>query len=268
MAQQAAQTPGTGAGRERPKTLQEAIERAAQLAARVPAGRRAGSTGRPPTSSRCSSRRCPGMTIDQFVRERIFQPLGMRDTYYNIPQREGESRVAAVYRPGSRRQDHAAAQAGVPRADHVFSRRGRTERHGRRLLPLQPDAAERRRVRRPAAARTDDRRHDVLEPHRRGQAGLHPRRRLRLRPRRRRPHRSGRSRPTRCRSAPGRGAAPTARCSRSTRRRTSIAAPDGPAQPVQRGRNIRPQFSNVVSQAIVDSLADQKPTVMGYATPH
>jgi CubicO group peptidase (beta-lactamase class C family) len=30
---------------------------------------------------------------------------------------------------------------------------------------------------------------------------------------------------------------------------------------------IRPKFSVVVSQAIVDSLADQKPRVMGYDTP-
>ena len=30
---------------------------------------------------------------------------------------------------------------------------------------------------------------------------------------------------------------------------------------------IRPRFSNVVSQAIVDSLADQRPRVMGYDTP-
>ena len=32
--------------------------------------------------------------------------------------------------------------------------------------------------------------------------------------------------------------------------------------------NIRPMFSNVVTQAVVDSLADQKPRIMGYATPH
>jgi CubicO group peptidase (beta-lactamase class C family) len=42
-----------------------------------------------------------GVTIDQFVRERIFQPLGMRDTYYNVP-REKVSRVAAVYRATAR----------------------------------------------------------------------------------------------------------------------------------------------------------------------
>ncbi len=32
--------------------------------------------------------------------------------------------------------------------------------------------------------------------------------------------------------------------------------------------NIRPRFSNVVTQAVTDSLADQHPTVLGYATPH
>jgi len=32
--------------------------------------------------------------------------------------------------------------------------------------------------------------------------------------------------------------------------------------------NIRQRFTNVVSQAVVDSVADQKPTVRGYAIPH
>ena len=32
--------------------------------------------------------------------------------------------------------------------------------------------------------------------------------------------------------------------------------------------NIRPMFSNVVSQAVIDSLADQKPKIMGRPTPH
>ena len=32
--------------------------------------------------------------------------------------------------------------------------------------------------------------------------------------------------------------------------------------------NIRPMFSNVVTQAVVDSLADQRPRIMGHATPH
>ena len=32
--------------------------------------------------------------------------------------------------------------------------------------------------------------------------------------------------------------------------------------------DIRPRFSNVVTQAVVDSFADQDPKIMGYATPH
>ncbi len=39
-----------------------------------------------------------GMTIDVFLKERIFEPLGMPDTFYNIP-RDKVDRVAAVYRP-------------------------------------------------------------------------------------------------------------------------------------------------------------------------
>ena len=38
-----------------------------------------------------------GRGIDEFLRERIFEPLGMHDTFYNVP-REKVDRVAAVYR--------------------------------------------------------------------------------------------------------------------------------------------------------------------------
>ena len=40
-----------------------------------------------------------GMPIDVFLKERIFEPLGMEDTFYNVP-REKVARVAAVYRGG------------------------------------------------------------------------------------------------------------------------------------------------------------------------
>ena len=40
-----------------------------------------------------------GMPIDAFLKERIFEPLGMEDTFYNVP-REKVDRVAAVYRGG------------------------------------------------------------------------------------------------------------------------------------------------------------------------
>jgi CubicO group peptidase (beta-lactamase class C family) len=39
-----------------------------------------------------------GVPLDQFLQKRIFDPLGMRDTHYNVP-REKVNRVAAVYRP-------------------------------------------------------------------------------------------------------------------------------------------------------------------------
>ena len=39
-----------------------------------------------------------GQTLDVFLRERIFDPLGMPDTHYNVP-REKVDRVAAIYRP-------------------------------------------------------------------------------------------------------------------------------------------------------------------------
>jgi len=40
-----------------------------------------------------------GQSIDQFLRQRIFQPLGMQDTFYNVPRAKVD-RVAARYTPG------------------------------------------------------------------------------------------------------------------------------------------------------------------------
>ena len=39
-----------------------------------------------------------GMTINEYLRERIFRPLGMKDTHYNVPKTK-EDRLAAVYAP-------------------------------------------------------------------------------------------------------------------------------------------------------------------------
>jgi CubicO group peptidase (beta-lactamase class C family) len=51
-----------------------------------------------------------GKTIDEFIRDRILKPLGMRDTHYNIP-RDKVSRVARVYRW---RGDSGIAPLGRP----------------------------------------------------------------------------------------------------------------------------------------------------------
>jgi CubicO group peptidase (beta-lactamase class C family) len=81
----------------RPKTVAEAIERAAPL----PLNFQPGSQWQYGSSTDFVAvlvEKMTNMTIDQFLRERMFQPLGMRDTYYNIP-REKVGRVATVYRP-------------------------------------------------------------------------------------------------------------------------------------------------------------------------
>lgn len=85
-------------GQTRPKTLQEAIERAAPLPLNFQPGTK-WEYGSSTDFVAVLVEKMSGMTIDQFTRERIFQPLGMRDTSYNIP-REKVNRVAAVYRPG------------------------------------------------------------------------------------------------------------------------------------------------------------------------
>jgi CubicO group peptidase (beta-lactamase class C family) len=97
LAQQAAPTAAGAAGRERPKTLAEAIERAANYPLAFQPGER-WQYGSSTDYVAVLVEKMSGMTIDQFVRERIFQPLGMTDTSYNIP-REKVDRVAAVYRP-------------------------------------------------------------------------------------------------------------------------------------------------------------------------
>lgn len=51
--------------------------------------------------------RLSGVSLDEFFRERIFKPLGMRDTYFYVPSDESD-RLAAVY---------AAGADGIRRAD-------------------------------------------------------------------------------------------------------------------------------------------------------
>jgi len=43
--------------------------------------------------------RISGQNMDDFLRERIFEPLGMYDTYYNVPESK-VGRTVAVYSPG------------------------------------------------------------------------------------------------------------------------------------------------------------------------
>jgi CubicO group peptidase (beta-lactamase class C family) len=89
---------GAGQGSRRPATLAEAIERAAPLPLNFQPGTR-WQYGSSTDFVAILVEKMSGVTIDQFLRDRIFQPLGMVDTHYNLP-REKVARLAAVYRPG------------------------------------------------------------------------------------------------------------------------------------------------------------------------
>ncbi len=94
--QAVAQAAGAGAP-ARPRTLAEAIDRAAGSPLAFQPGDR-WQYGSSTDFVAILVEKIAGMSIDEFTRTRIFQPLGMRDTYYNIP-RDKMNRVAAVYRP-------------------------------------------------------------------------------------------------------------------------------------------------------------------------
>ena len=84
-------------GEARPKTLLEAIERAVPVPLAFQPGDR-WQYGSSTDYVAALVEKISGMNVDQFLRQRIFEPLGIRDTYYNIP-REKVNRVAAIYKP-------------------------------------------------------------------------------------------------------------------------------------------------------------------------
>jgi CubicO group peptidase (beta-lactamase class C family) len=61
-----------------------------------------------------------GMTLDQFFRERIFKPLGMKDTHFFLPQ-EKVARLASVYRPASKGGIEKLPETPVEMGPLVFS---------------------------------------------------------------------------------------------------------------------------------------------------
>jgi CubicO group peptidase (beta-lactamase class C family) len=81
----------------RPKTLLEEIEKSAPRPLAFQPGER-WQYGSSTDFVAALVEKISGMTVDEYLRQRIFEPLGIRDTYYNIPK-EKVNRVAAVYRP-------------------------------------------------------------------------------------------------------------------------------------------------------------------------
>ena len=127
--------------------------------------------------------RLSGMPFDVFLKERIFDPLGMDDTFFNVPadkldrllpnhgwDRQEEKLVQMEEESFVRYTD----QTSLHRSDVVLRRRRPGfQHHG--LSALLRNGAARRRTRRRAAAEPENRRvHDREPP-----ASGHPRRRLR-----------------------------------------------------------------------------------------
>lgn len=56
--------------------------------------------------------RASGMSLDEFFRRRIFEPLGMRDTHFFLPP-EKVSRLAAVHAPGENGRVRRAPEEGA-----------------------------------------------------------------------------------------------------------------------------------------------------------
>jgi CubicO group peptidase (beta-lactamase class C family) len=95
--QQAANTTRQAAGQAPARTLAEAVDRAAGVPLQFHPGDR-WQYGDSTDFVAILVEKISGMPIDQFLQKRIFDPLGMRDTHYNVPASK-LSRVAAVYRP-------------------------------------------------------------------------------------------------------------------------------------------------------------------------
>ncbi len=102
-----------------------------------------------------------GKSFPEFLRERIFEPLGMNDTAFFVPESK-LPRLATIYAwtaPGASGAD--AARSGRQQdARTAFGRRRSVFDCGR-LLALRADVAQRRRARWCAPARTEHRRADA-----------------------------------------------------------------------------------------------------------
>ena len=107
-----------------------------------------------------------GQPFDQFLKQRLFDPLGMKDTGFSA-RPDNQARLVTLYQRGpDGTLTKAANQVGLSSTD-VFRRLGRHGDDGRGLRAVRADAAQRRRVERPALSRRAHRAAHVHQPHRR-----------------------------------------------------------------------------------------------------
>ena len=205
-----------------------------------------------------------GMSIDQFLRERIFEPLGMVDTHYFVPHHKLD-RVAAVYRPDDDGKIELARAPEYVEPTRFFrgvSGLNSTAADYFRFAQMIANGSELDGVRLLGRMTVDN----MITNH------------------------IGSDQPVYVRE-PGYGfglgfgvltnpAEATDALSVGSYTWGGAYGTLYWADPVEdligilliqvrpyRHFNIRPLYSNVVTQAVVDSLADQRPKIMGYPTP-
>ena len=155
-----------------------------------------------------------GMPFDQFTKTRIFDPLGMKDTFF-YPA-DGNPRMVDAVRAWAERTTREAGPGELLQRGVLLGRR-RSDEHGGGLSAVRADAAQRRTTERQGPSQPAHGGDDGLGPRTRHAAG--PSARRRLRPEHARRERSGRRATRSCRRAASGGAARTARTSGSIRRK-------------------------------------------------
>ena len=106
-----------------------------------------------------------GQPYDQFLKQRLFDPLGMKDT--GLRADAGADGASRDRLPADAQRPRAGAERQPADQRHVFLRLRRPDEHGRRLPAVRPDARQRRPAERQAVPGPEDRRVDDGEPHRR-----------------------------------------------------------------------------------------------------
>ncbi len=90
-----------------------------------------------------------GQPLPDFIRDHIYKPLDMKDSGFYVPA-DKRSRLSAVYTTGPngelvpRRRQPIRTVHGICNPAHPTFGRRRPRLDSRRLLPLRPDAAQRR----------------------------------------------------------------------------------------------------------------------------
>ena len=111
-----------------------------------------------------------GQPLDVFLRTKILEPLGMKDTGFWVDGSKAD-RVTQMFTYDSDKRHHRGAGAGEPHAETRLSlRQRRAALHHRRLLPLRADDAAWRRGQREAVPESINCRADADQRARRGSA--------------------------------------------------------------------------------------------------